>query len=436
MKMTQIIQKKREGSALSPEEIRFFVEGLQNGETPDYQAAALLMAIYFRGMNQAETLELTSAMLQSGDSIDLSALPGIKVDKHSTGGVGDKTTLVLAPLVAATGVPIAKMSGRGLGHTGGTIDKLEVFPGLTLELPTSQFIQQVQDIGLAVVAQTQSLVPADKKLYALRDVTATVGSIPLIASSIMSKKLASGCEAIVLDVKAGKGSFMTDEASAFNLANVLVEIGEGMGRRTVAVVTAMDEPLGHAVGNAIEVAEAIQTLKGEGPADLLELCLELGANMLLLAKRVDDEASARSLLMDMITSGKALAKFKEMITRQGGDASSVDDPSLFPTAKYTHHLKSHDEGYLSSLNAKAVGVAAMALGAGRETKGSPIDLAAGIYLHKKRGDKVAKGDVLATLHAASPQQIAEGTLQLAEAFAFSAQPPAPAKLILGKEMIE
>jgi len=399
MRVLDIISKKKNGQELSTEEIQFFITGMVKNEIPDYQVASLLMAIYFRGMNEKETLELTKAMLYSGDVIDLSAIPGIKVDKHSTGGVGDKTTIVLAPLVASAGAPVAKMSGRGLGHTGGTIDKLDSFDNINVELSIDQFIKNVQSIGIAVSGQSANLVPADKKLYALRDVTATVDSIPLIAGSIMSKKLASGSDAIVLDVKAGSGAFMKDTEQAFELARELVKIGEGMGRSTVALISQMDQPLGNAIGNTIEVREAIETLKGNGPEDLVDICLELGSHMLVLAKVANSKEEAKEILQEKLTSGAALKKLKQMIQMQNGDPAFVDDMSLLPSAKYAKELVSTQSGNIEWLDARTVGVASMLLGAGRKTKEDQIDLAAGIFLHKKVGDNIKEGMTLATLYS-------------------------------------
>lgn len=368
---------------------------------PDYQMAALAMAIYFRGMTAKETLHLTMAMANSGDTISLAAIPGTKVDKHSTGGVGDTTTLVLAPLVASAGVPVAKLSGRGLGHTGGTLDKLESIPGLRTEMSVDELVAAVKEIGVAVAGQTGNLVPADKMLYALRDVTATVDSMPLIAASIMSKKLAAGADALVLDVKTGDGAFLKDREQAFELARAMVEIGTGAGRETVAVVTNMDQPLGRAVGNALEVKEAILTLRGEGPPDLEELCLTLGGWMLRLAGKARDREEGKAVLKDMIKTGAALAKFKELVGRQHGNEAAVDDFSLLPACVEKVKVKAEQGGYVHRLKAEAVGMAAMSLGAGREKKDSEIDPAVGIVLEKKVGDSVESGTPLAVLHAGS-----------------------------------
>ena len=399
MRMYDLILKKRNGGELSTEEINFFVDKYTNGEIPDYQVAALLMAIYFQKMNKRETSDLTMAMVNSGDILDLSEIHGIKVDKHSTGGVGDTTTLVLGPMVGALGIPVAKMSGRGLGHTGGTIDKLESFDGFSVEMTKDQFINNVNDIKLAVGGQTGDLAPADKKLYALRDVTGTVDNVSLIASSIMSKKIAAGADAIVLDVKVGDGAFMKTPEAARELATEMVGIGKHVGRNTVAIISDMDQPLGFAIGNALEVKEAIETLKGNGPKDLLELCLTLGSNMVVLAGVAKDTDEARKMLMETITSGKAIEKLKEFVTAQGGDASIIDDISNFHNAKYVIPVKATKSGVVSKIHAENIGLVAMELGAGRATKESIIDLAVGIVLEKKRGDKVNEGDIIAYIHA-------------------------------------
>lgn len=399
MRMYDLILKKRNGGELSTEEINFFVDKYTNGEIPDYQVAALLMAIYFQKMNKRETSDLTMAMVNSGDILDLSEIHGIKVDKHSTGGVGDTTTLVLGPMVAALGIPVAKMSGRGLGHTGGTIDKLESFDGFSVEMTKDQFINNVNNIKLAVGGQTGDLAPADKKLYALRDVTGTVDNVSLIASSIMSKKIAAGADAIVLDVKVGDGAFMKTPEAARELATEMVGIGKHVGRNTVAIISDMDQPLGFAIGNALEVKEAIETLKGNGPKDLLELCLTLGSNMVVLAGAAKDTDEARKMLMETITSGKAIEKLKEFVKAQGGDASVIDDTSNFHNAKYVIPVKATKSGVVSKIHAENIGLVAMELGAGRATKESIIDLAVGIVLQKKRGDKVNEGDIIAYIHA-------------------------------------
>ena len=399
MRMVDIIEKKRDGQELTTAEINFFIEGYTKGEIPDYQASALAMAIYFQDMNDRERADLTRAMVESGDTIDLSAIDGIKVDKHSTGGVGDTTTLVLAPLVASLGVPVAKMSGRGLGHTGGTIDKLESIAGFHVELTREQFIDLVNRDKVAVIGQSGNLTPADKKLYALRDVTGTVNSIPLIASSIMSKKIAAGADAIVLDVKTGDGAFMKTQEDAEELAHAMVRIVNHVGRKTIAIISDMSQPLGFAIGNALEVKEAIETLQGKGPKDLTELVLTLGSQMVILAGKAKTSEEAKEMLLDAIHSGKALAKFKEFLANQGGDASIVDDLTKLPQAKYKIELPAKQSGYISRMVADEIGVASMILGAGRATKEDVIDLAVGLVLHKKVGDKVEEGESILTIYS-------------------------------------
>ncbi|WNV79674.1 pyrimidine-nucleoside phosphorylase [Bacillus atrophaeus] len=399
MRMVDIIIKKQNGKELTSEEIQFFVNGYTDGSIPDYQASALAMAIFFQDMTDRERADLTMAMVNSGETIDLSAIEGIKVDKHSTGGVGDTTTLVLAPLVAALDVPVAKMSGRGLGHTGGTIDKLEAIEGFHVELSKDEFIKLVNRDKVAVIGQSGNLTPADKKLYALRDVTGTVNSIPLIASSIMSKKIAAGADAIVLDVKTGAGAFMKTDEDAVNLAKAMVRIGNNVGRQTMAVISDMSQPLGFAIGNALEVKEAIDTLKGEGPEDLHELVLTLGSQMVVLAKKAATLDEAREKLIEVMKNGKALEKFKDFLKNQGGDSSVVDDPSKLPQAAYKIDVPAKEAGVVSEIVADEIGVAAMLLGAGRATKEDDIDLAVGIMLRKKVGDKVEKGEALVTLYA-------------------------------------
>lgn len=399
MRMVDIIEKKRDGKELTTAEINFFIEGYTKGDIPDYQASALAMAIYFQDMNDRERADLTRAMVESGDTIDLSGIEGIKVDKHSTGGVGDTTTLVLAPLVASLGVPVAKMSGRGLGHTGGTIDKLESIAGFHVELTREQFIDLVNRDKVAVIGQSGNLTPADKKLYALRDVTGTVNSIPLIASSIMSKKIAAGADAIVLDVKTGDGAFMKTQKDAEELAHAMVRIGNHVGRKTIAIISDMSQPLGFAIGNALEVKEAIETLQGKGPKDLTELVLTLGSQMVILAGKAKTTEEAKEMLLDAIHSGKALAKFKDFLTNQGGDASIVDDLTKLPQAKYKIELPAKQPGYISRMVADEIGVASMILGAGRATKEDVIDLAVGLVLHKKVGDKVEEGESILTIYS-------------------------------------
>ncbi|MGG0456747.1 pyrimidine-nucleoside phosphorylase [Bacillus mycoides] len=399
MRMVDIIAKKRDGKELTSEEINFFIEGYTDGSIPDYQASALAMAIFFKDMTDRERADLTMAMVESGETIDLSAIEGIKVDKHSTGGVGDTTTLVLGPLVAALDVPVAKMSGRGLGHTGGTIDKLEAVEGFHVEITKEQFIDIVNRDKVAVIGQTGNLTPADKKIYALRDVTGTVNSIPLIASSIMSKKIAAGADAIVLDVKTGAGAFMKTEEDAKELAHAMVRIGNNVGRQTMAVISDMSQPLGFAIGNALEVKEAIDTLKGEGPEDLTELVLVLGSQMVVLAKKANTLEEAREMLIEVMKNGKATEKFKEFLSNQGGDSSIVDNPEKMPQAKYVIDVPAKTSGVISNIVADEIGIAAMLLGAGRATKEDEIDLAVGLMLRKKVGDAVKEGEPFVTIYA-------------------------------------
>lgn len=431
MRMYDIIHKKRDGVALSQEEITYVIKGFTDGSIPDYQMAALSMAIFLRGMSPEETAHLTLAMAASGDQVDLSQVKGVKVDKHSTGGVGDTTTLVLLPLVASVGVPVAKMSGRGLGHTGGTIDKLEAIPGFSIERSKEEFIEQVNTKGAALMGQSGSIAPADKKLYALRDVTATVDSIPLISSSIMSKKLAAGADAIVLDVKTGEGAFMKTLDGSFALAEAMVTIGENVGRHTIAVISDMDQPLGYAIGNALEVKEAIDTLKGEGPADLTELCLVLGSYMMVAAGKAADATEARAKLQESLNSGRALETFKTFLTAQGGDASVVDDPARLPQAGKKIPVTLSRTGFVSHIHAEEVGTSAMLLGAGRETKESEIDLAVGIILHKKVGDRVEAGEAIATLYVNDEKRVGEVTERLQRAYELSEQEPPKHRLIFG-----
>ena len=398
MRMVDIITKKRDGYELTDQEIKFFVDGYVKGDIPDYQISALFMAILFRGMCKREIVTLTETMRTSGDIVDLSEIPGIKVDKHSTGGVGDKTSLALGPMVAALGVPVVKMSGRGLGHTGGTLDKLESIPGLNVYETIEQFKKQVTDIGLAIIGQTGTLVPADKKMYALRDVTGTVESIPLIAASVMSKKLASGSDAILLDVKFGDGAFMKTLENAKTLAGIMCEIGNALGRDTRAVLTDMDQPLGLAVGNALEVKEAIDTLHGRGPEDFVNLLYESGAIMLMQAKRTTSLEEGKALLKKVIDDGSAFEKFRQMVIAQGGDVSYIDQPEKFPLAKNIIEIRADKSGYVKKIHALAIGEAAMKLGAGRETFDDVIDMSAGILLRKKVGSKVEEGDILCIVH--------------------------------------
>lgn len=399
MRMYDIIQRKRDGYALTKEEINYFISGYTNEEIPDYQVSALLMAIYLNHMTADEATALTNAMVRSGDQIDLSSIKGIKVDKHSTGGVGDTTSLILGPLVASLGIPIAKMSGRGLGHTGGTIDKMESIPGFHAEVTTDEFIELVNKNKLAIVGQSGNLTPADKLLYSLRDVTATVDSIPLIASSVMSKKIAAGADSIVLDVKTGSGAFMKNFEDAEELATTMVDIGKLTGKDTTAMITDMNQPLGRMIGNALEIQEAIQILSNEGPDDLRELCLELGSQMIVSAKKANTTEEARRLLEENLANGQALQKFRDFIYYQGGDIEVIDHLEDLPQAKYKYELRAKTSGYVEEMSAEKIGYAAMLLGAGRETKESVIDLAVGIELHKKIGDAVQTGESLLTIYA-------------------------------------
>lgn len=399
MRMYDLIMKKRNGGTLSRDEIFFMIEGYTKGNIPDYQMSAMMMAIYFNGMDEKETAALTMAMAESGDQLDLSGIQGIKVDKHSTGGVGDKTSLALTPMVSACGVKIAKMSGRGLGHTGGTIDKLESFQGFSTSLSEEAFIDQVNRIGISIIGQTKNLAPADKKLYALRDVTATVDNMSLIASSIMSKKLAAGADAIVLDVKTGSGAFMKEEADAMLLAGEMMTIGKNAGRKMMAVISDMDQPLGNAVGNALEVKEAIETLKGHGPADFTELCMTLGSCMLMVAEIAENEQQAREMLKEAVDSGKALDKLAELVEAQGGDKRMVYETDLLPKASSITPLLSEKEGYVEKIQCDEVGICSLILGGGRETKESAIDLSVGIVLTKKVGSHVKAGEPLAYIHS-------------------------------------
>jgi pyrimidine-nucleoside phosphorylase len=422
LRTVDLIQKKRDGGELSSEEIAFLVQGYSRGEIPDYQMAAWAMAVFFRGMTPRETADLTIEMANSGDRMDLSGITGVKVDKHSTGGVGDTTTLVLAPLVASAGVPVAKMSGRGLGHTGGTIDKLESIAGFHVERTKDEFVEQVNRHGVAVISQSGNITPADKKLYSLRDVTATVNSIPLIASSIMSKKIASGADAIVLDVKTGNGAFMKSLDDSIRLAEAMVSIGEMVGRETVAIITGMEQPLGLAIGNALEVREAIDTLQGQGPSDLEELCLVLGAHMLHLGGKAHSYEEGREKLAELIHKGYALKKFKEFVAAQGGSPSIIDQPAMLPAAEVVEPVVAQSDGYVAGLEAEELGVCAMMLGAGRETKESTIDLASGILLRKKVGDLIRAGDVLAELHTSKHNSARVEEIRRKVGAAFSIQP--------------
>lgn len=431
MRMYDIIMKKRNGCELTREEINYFVKGYTSGEIPDYQASALLMAVFFQKMNYNETLELTLAMAKSGDMLDLSGISGIKADKHSTGGVGDKVSLVLAPLMASCGIKMAKMSGRGLGHTGGTIDKLESFKGFNTSLSEEEFLADIEKTGFAITGQTGNLAPADKKLYALRDVTATVDNISLIASSIMSKKLAAGADIIVLDVKSGSGAFMKNDADAFKLAKAMVDIGNGAGRKTAAVISDMDQPLGYAVGNALEVQEAIKTLKGEGPGDLKQLCFGLGTEILKLSGKVSDSEEAVRMLEDAIASGAALKKFAEFIEAQQGNADDVYNPAALVNACIVEDIVSDKEGYVSHIDSESVGIASMLLGGGRKTKNSVIDLSVGFILNKKKGDYVKKGEKIAVLYANDGSKVSEAKEKFLNAYTFSSEIPSVNKIIKG-----
>lgn len=424
MRMYDLILKKKQGGELSTDEIRYMIEGFTEGSIPDYQMSAMTMAICFRGMTPRETVDLTLAMRDSGDVLDLSGIKGVKVDKHSTGGVGDKTSLALTPIIAALGVPVAKMSGRGLGHTGGTIDKLECFDGFTTALSEEQFAGNVNTIGIAIAGQTANLAPADKKLYALRDVTATVDQMSLIASSIMSKKLASGSDAIVLDVKTGNGAFMKKLEDSRALAKEMVSIGTMAGKKTVAVITDMDQPLGRAVGNSLEVREAIDTLRGEGPADFKEVVFALGSQMLILAGRAADEKEARALMEGVIEDGSALDKFAQFVRAQGGDAAPVYDTSLLPVAGKTLEVTAKESGYVHRILAEDIGIACMTLGGGRETKESAIDLSVGIILEKKNGDAVSDGEVLATIYGNDDAKMQAAYEKIAHAYEIAKEPAA------------
>jgi pyrimidine-nucleoside phosphorylase len=429
--MYDLIMKKRGGGALTEAEINYMIEEYTADRIPDYQMSAMMMAVYFQGMNADETAALTMAMANSGDMMDLSAIAGVKVDKHSTGGVGDKTSIALTPMVAACGVKIAKMSGRGLGHTGGTIDKLESFEGFHTGITAEHFIKQVNDIGVSIMAQTLDIAPADKKLYALRDVTATVDNMSLIASSIMSKKLASGADAIVLDVKTGSGAFMKKEEDAFALAKEMVTLGNKAGRKTIAVVSDMDQPLGFAVGNALEVEEAIATLKGEGPEDFTRLCMTLGSYMLIVAGVADSEDDAEQKLSQVIQDGSALRKLADLVIAQGGRAEAVYDTSLLPKASIIEEITSVTEGYIEKIDCEEIGLCSLVLGGGRETKESVIDLSVGLVLHKKVGDYVHAGDSLAAIYANDKTKLEAAKSRFLKAYHFSKEAPASQNLIKG-----
>lgn len=430
MRMYDLIKKKRDGGELTEAEIRFLIEGYTKGDITDYQMAAFTMAVYFRGMTAKETTALTLAMVESGDVIDLSAIEGVKVDKHSTGGVGDTTTLVLAPLVAACGAPVAKMSGRSLGHTGGTLDKLESIPGFRVRMTPEEFVDSVNRLRVAVIGQTATIAPADGKWYALRDVTATVDNISLIAASIMSKKLAAGADALVLDVKAGRGAFLKKFEDTVKLAETMVSIGQGAGRRTVALITDMDQPLGRAIGNALEMKEAIETLQGQGPSDLVELTLALGAEMLVLGGVSGDLDDARKRLRDAISSGRALAKFREMVVNQGGDPAYVDEPERLVTAPVRAVVEAPIDGWVDAIESDELGTITMELGAGRRTHDDEIDHSVGLVLHAKVGTNVKAGDPLCEVHAARPEDLARVKDRLQSAFSISPRAPEPRPLVL------
>lgn len=422
MRMYDLIMKKRNAEELSTEEINYMIQGYTKGEIPDYQMSAFLMSVFFNKMTDKETIDLTMAMANSGDILDLSAINGIKADKHSTGGVGDKTSLVVGPMVAALGVPVAKMSGRGLGHTGGTIDKLESFPGFSTAMSEDQFIKNVNSIKIAITGQTGNLAPADKKLYALRDVTATVDNLSLIASSIMSKKIAAGADVIILDVKTGSGAFMKAEEDAFALAKEMVKIGDGAGRKTVAIVSDMDQPLGFAIGNSLEVIEAIDTLNGKGPEELLELCVTLGTYMLLGTKKATSETEARKMLLETIENKTALNKLAEFVEAQGGDKSAVFNTDLLPKASIVENVTASEDGYVEHIESDEIGIVSMLLGGGRENKESKIDLAVGLVLNKKVGDKVNIGDTIATIYANDEVKLAAAKERFKGTYTFSKNP--------------
>lgn len=432
MRMYDIIHKKREGGELTREELRFFVQGFTRGEIPDYQASALLMAIFFRGMTRRETGDLTLEMAGSGDRVDLSALPGVKVDKHSTGGVGDKTSLIIGPIAAACGVTIAKMSGRGLGHTGGTVDKLESIPGLRTDIPRQEFFDIVKRTGISIIGQSGNLCPADKKLYALRDVTATVESLPLIASSIMSKKIAAGADAILLDVKMGSGAFMKTLEDSRALAREMVRIGSQVGRQTVALITDMDMPLGRKIGNALEVQEAVEVLSGKGDHRLRSLCLELSANMVYLGRQAETMEEARAKAVEAVRSGGALEKLRRMVEAQGGDPSYITNPEKFTISPACVEIAAPQAGYITRLDAEGCGLAAVELGAGRETKESPIDFGAGIVLLKNKGDRVEQGQPIARLYAQSEALCRRGEERFFQALEVGPQAPQTGPMILDR----
>lgn len=435
MRMYDLISKKRNGGALNREEMTHLIEGYVKGEIPDYQMAAFLMAVYFQGMTKEETAVMTDLVARSGDVVDLSSIEGIKVDKHSTGGVGDKTTLIVAPLAAACGVKVAKMSGRGLGHTGGTVDKLESIPGMRVSLERDEFFDIVNKTGLCVIGQSGNLTPADKKLYALRDVTATVESIPLIAVSIMGKKLAAGSDCILLDVKTGSGAFMNTVEDSLSLAQEMVSIGESAGKKTVALITNMDIPLGNNIGNSLEVIEAVETLKNQGPEDLTQVCIQLAANMLYLAG-IGDMESCLAKVKEALENGTALQKFVEMVEAQGGDSSVIKDTDKFETASIVKEVLSPYDGYITFMDTKECGIASCILGAGRETKEDMIDYSAGIVLKKKTGDKISKGDVLAVLYGNKEEKMQPAEEQFLRALKVDTEKPEEAKLVYARVTVD
>ena len=432
MRMYDLILKKRNGGELTKPEIEYMIREYTDGEIPDYQMSAMMMAVYFRGMNERETADLTLAMARSGDMLDLSDIPGVKVDKHSTGGVGDKTSIVLGPMTAACGLPVAKMSGRGLGHTGGTVDKLESFPGFRTELTEEQFRRQVREVGIAIAGQTGVLAPADKKLYALRDVTGTVDNMSLIASSIMSKKLASGADAIVLDVKTGSGAFMKTEADSRALAEAMVDIGRKAGRRMAAVISDMDQPLGRAVGNVLEVREAIETLKGKGPEDFTELCLALGSRMLVCGEKAETAEEAEDMLREAVRSGRALEKLADLVEAQGGSRESVYHPETLARAARITEITAPESGYIRHIACDEIGMCSLMLGGGREKKDDAVDLTVGLELRRKAGDHVEKGECLAVMHANDPDREAAARERFLNAVTIGTEKPAKRPLIVDR----
>lgn len=432
MRAVDLIEKKRDGGELTPEEIRWLVQGYVAGKIPDYQMAAFLMAVYFRGMSEAETVALTQAMVESGERIDLSEIPGIKVDKHSTGGVGDTVTLVLVPLMAAAGFVMAKLSGRALGHTGGTIDKFEAIPGVRTELSMREIVEQAKRIGAVIADHTAELVPADRLIYELRDVTGTVPSLPLIAASVLSKKIAGGADLIVLDVKCGDGAFMRTFDEAKKLAEILVRVGNKLGKKFAALITAMDQPLGRMAGNALEVRQAIEVLRGQGPEDLREVVLALGAELLVMAGEAASPVDGKEKLDKLLESGKAFQKFRELVAAQGGDVRAVEDPDLLPKAQKIVEINAREAGYVQAVRARAIGLAAGLLGAGREVKGQPVDPAAGVELLAKVGDQVERGQPLARLHVGRPDRLPEAIKLVESAFLIGPLPPKPSPLILDR----